>query len=298
MNLTDFQKRLLWGVVFLSIISLWIAFPIIFKALIESYKLPENFNNFGAFGDIYGSLNTLISSIALCAVAYSTWLQIRSLNDTREMNKKQLVLTKEIHDEQITESRNAIFTTKFYSLLNYKNEKLNSIVLNKKKYSSKEDDHKEKNSHKVEYQEISGIQAIEEFSREFYKIMPNYKNSYPNFNQQQLVADFYKVSRELGYETINILISYFHIYMNLCDLIKNQDMTENEKDSFKSILSNSMFQSEQVLLFWLTPMFDIFELENTEIFTQIGCVDAYIPFAKKFHKSSHFRYEEWKEVFQ
>ncbi|MGQ1349695.1 hypothetical protein ACT4VF_10670 [Acinetobacter baumannii] len=298
MNLTDFQKRLLWGVVFLSIISLWIAFPVIFKALIESYKLPEDFNSFGAFGDIYGSLNTLISSIALCAVAYSTWLQITSLNETREMNKKQLVLTKEIHDEQITESRNAIFTTKFYSLLNYKNEKLNSIVLNKKKYSSKEEGHKEEDSHIVEYQEISGIQAIEEFSREFYKIMPNYKNSYPNFNQQQLVADFYKVSRELGYETINILISYFHIYMNLCDLIKNQDMTENEKDSFKSILSNSMFQSEQVLLFWLTPMFDIFELENTEIFTQIGRVDAYIPFAKKFHKSSHFRYEEWKEVFQ
>lgn len=104
MNITDFQKKMIWGVGVLSIVCLWIAFPFIFKLLIEAYKFPKDFTDFGPFGDIYGSLNTLISSIALCAVAYSTYLQITSLNETRVTNKEQLKLAEKSHQEQLNES--------------------------------------------------------------------------------------------------------------------------------------------------------------------------------------------------
>jgi hypothetical protein len=129
MKLTNFQIKLAWIVGIGSIICLWIAFPFLFKTLLSFYSFPEKFNEFGAFGDIYGSLNTLISSIALCAVAYSTWLQVTSLKESRRANEKQLSLARDSHIEQIKESKNAIFTSKFYGLLNLKNERFHQLCI-------------------------------------------------------------------------------------------------------------------------------------------------------------------------
>ncbi|MDC4542035.1 hypothetical protein NQ781_18430, partial [Acinetobacter baumannii] len=67
----------------------------------------------GPLGDIYGSLNTLISSIALSAVAFSAYLQVTSLKETRIANKEQFVLAEKSHQEQLNESKHAVFSNTF-----------------------------------------------------------------------------------------------------------------------------------------------------------------------------------------
>lgn len=288
MNLTDFQKKLAWGVGILSIVSLWIVFPLIFKALIESYKLPEHFNDFGAFGDIYGSLNTLISSIALCAVAFSTYLQVTSLKESRELNNRQFALSKQIHDEQIFESQNAIFTNKFYSLLNFKKDKLDSISISRKITFG------ERGSQIVQE---TCVEVMDEMSSEFYSMLKNDNYLYNAFSQEELFSDFRKVAKDLKYKNIAPLISYFHIYMDLCQLIKNSNISEEEKSFYKSVLSNSMTQGEQILLFWLSPMFESIVIKDSEIFTMFGYVPAFEQYALEFHEASHFKNHDWKEFF-
>lgn len=288
MNLTDFQKKLAWGVGILSIISLWIVFPLIFKLLIDAYKLPDDFKDFGPFGDIYGSLNTLISSIALCAVAFSTYLQVTSIRETRETNIKQLNLAKEAHDEQVKESRNAIFANKFYSLLNFKESKLNRVVLSRIK---------ETDPDFPEYEEVSGLKAMEDLALEFHEIMTANKSVYVNYYSSELLEDFEKAVDRLGYNSVNLLISYFHIYIDLLNLINTSNISKNEINFYKSVLSNSMYQYEQVVFFWISPMFGALDLRDSEIFTMFGYLEEFEVFALEFHDISHFKYDEWKNVF-
>lgn len=288
MNLTDFQKKIVWGVVILSIISLWIAFPFIFKLLIEAYKFPKDFTNFGAFGDIYGSLNTLISSIALCAVAFSTYLQVTSIRETRETNTKQLKLAKEAHDEQVKESRNAIFANKFYSLLNFKENKLSTVVLTKKK---------ETDSDFQEFEEVSGLKGMEDLALEFHTIMSSNKNAYVSYYPGELLEEFNQTVERLGYNSVSLLLSYFHIYIDLLNLIGTSNISENDKNFYKSVLSNSMYQYEQVLFFWISPMFGALDLRDSEIFTMFGYTEVFEDFALQFHDISHFKHDEWKNIF-
>ncbi|MDS7934809.1 hypothetical protein RMB03_14805 [Acinetobacter sp. V91_7] len=288
MNLTDFQKKIAWGVGILSIISLWIAFPFIFKLLIEAYKFPKDFTNFGAFGDIYGSLNTLISSIALCAVAFSTWLQVTSLRETREINAKQLTLAKLAHDEQVKESRNAIFANKFYSLLNFKKDKLNSVVLDR--FITEENGI-------PEFEQVSALKVMDELAFRFHGILEKNNNEFSKLSSEELEERFDKIIADLGYDSYSLLISYFLIYIDLCNLIRNSNLEKQDQDFYKSVLSNSMFQHEQLILFWITPIFNVIELHDTEIFTMFGNVEIFKNYAIEFHKISHFRYEEWKCVF-
>ena len=120
-------KNLPWGWILLGV-TLWFLFPWIYSVLFSLIiKNPEYYGDrFGAVGDIYGSLNTLISSIALCAVAFSTWLQVTSLKETRDSNAKQLNLAKEMHDAQIKESKYSNFINIYNSLMNYKLTKYNA----------------------------------------------------------------------------------------------------------------------------------------------------------------------------
>ena len=92
-----------------------VIFPLIFSKIIGHTlgDLSLYGENLGSIGDIYGSLNTLVSSIALLAVAFTTYLQVISLKETRKANSKQLNLAKDAHDEQIKESRNAILLINF-----------------------------------------------------------------------------------------------------------------------------------------------------------------------------------------
>ncbi|KHO15228.1 hypothetical protein NT90_11410 [Acinetobacter baumannii] len=281
MNLTGLQKKLIWGVGILSIICLWIAFPLIFKTLIDAYKLPEDFKDFGPFGDIYGSLNTLISSIALCAVAYSTWLQITSLKETRESTIKQQNLTQAIHDEQIKESRNAIFTNRFYSLLSYKEEILKSLCVT---YEGK------------------AYQGREIFDLYFYYIDKLFSNEWKGriyFHKNVLLSEIYKCDKLVNDgKEFNDWYVYFLQTVNIINLIKNSNIDKGEKEFFYNILRSSMSMHEQITLFWVAPVTpQVYEfLRETSIFNLFFNKNL-IPFGKQFYDETFFNNKSWGDVF-
>ncbi|BFM83510.1 hypothetical protein JUNP543_1844 [Acinetobacter baumannii] len=306
MNLSDFQKKLIWGVGILSIVCLWIAFPFIFKLLIEAYRFPDDFTNFGPFGDIYGSLNTLISSIALCAVAYSTWLQVTSLKETRKTNIKQLKLAEDSHNEQLNESRNAIFVSQFYSLLNYKKDKLNSIELNFKtdELIAKEEEidpnaERAKPNKNIKLIKLNGLSVIQKLVEEFNDFSNYHPLELSKFSIPELLSNFYTVSEGKFDDPISPIISYLYIYKDLIELITRANISIEDKEHFKSILRNSMFQEEQILLFWVSPIFVNlrFFLKGSELFNQFGLSLGYKNYALQHHEKSHFHLKEWKDFY-
>lgn len=285
MNLTNFQKKLIWGVGGLSIICLWIAFPLIFKALIESYKFPANFNSFGPFGDIYGSLNTLISSIALCAVAYSTWLQVTSLNETRETNAKQLELAQQSHLEQVKESRNAIFANQFYSLLNFKKDKFNSLEFGRST---------------PEKHNLKALAVIQYLNQYFYTCLSSDPAFFDEYNEEQIRQDFWAVCNKVFTESISPLISYFYLYKNLLKLIQESDLHPKEQALYLDILSNSMFQEEQLFIFWISAFMPDLKksLDNSQLLNQIVYEDMFKNYGLRFHYKKTFRTKSWNEAFE
>lgn len=278
MNLTNFQKKLIWGVGVLSIICLWIAFPLIFKVLIESYKLPEDFNSLGPFGDIYGSLNTLISSIALCAVAYSAWLQVTSLKESRLVN-----------DVQIRESRNAIFANQFYSLLNYKMEKYKNL-----EFSCKDQNYSQGR------EKLNGLGAFQVLTTYFIHSLSDTPEIYLEKNIDELRDDFMNQGINFFQEPISSIISYLYTYKNLIDLIYKSDLKDNEKALYIDVLSNSMFMEEQIVLFWISPLFPDLKkfIDGSYIFNQIWYHDSFKEYALKYHKKENFRVKGWIEIFE
>ncbi|OTS02606.1 hypothetical protein CAT24_09095 [Acinetobacter pittii] len=262
----------------LSIICLWVGFPFIFKLLIEAYKLPDDFKDFGPFGDIYGSLNTLISSIALCAVAFSTWLQVTSLKETREATASQLA-----------EAKNVALSNQFYSLMTFKNEMLYQM-----KFQAKNNETQAK-EHGKWTRDVNAMEALSLIANKFKKtIHSREKYSKPAIR----LNHFENLMKNLFEEEVSQLISYFYIYGDLIRLINNADVDEKIKENLKSVLRNTMLQEEQIVLFWFASIFEELNnsLENSGLFNKFH-YGFYRDFALKFHKESHFKSDSWKKVF-
>lgn len=270
MKLTDFQTKFTWGIGILIILLVWMIFPLIFKQLISVYDLPENLKEFGAFGDIYGSLNTLISSIALCAVAFSTWLQVTSLKETREANERQLKLAQAVHDEQIKESRNAVFSNAFYSLLNYKNDVLNSLRLKQ-----------------ADGREIVGNEIFDSLNT-FFVFHEEVLNETTDLNilrtqYHQKIIDLNGGKAHLG------IYSYFQIYKNIYYLIENSQLTITEKEMYMNFFNNTVQTPEQMFLFFLCPMHP----EYLELLRDKGLFRSFRPnnlysYIDQFYDESYF----------
>lgn len=277
-------KKIPWGWILLGI-TVWFLFPWIYSVLFDLIiSNPESYGGrFGAVGDIYGSLNAFISSAALCAVAYSTWLQVTSLKETRESNEKQLDLAKTMHDEQIKESEYASFLNAFYALLNYKQEKLNSIELELRD----------------EDKTVKGVAILQKLSSAFHNdIMLHHSVIYATFSHNELYHDFYKECRKIFKGSISPIISYFYAYQDLIELIKKSNLSDENKKIYKTILSNSMYQDEQTVLFWISPIFK-FEtfLQGSELINQIGIEKNYKNYALKHYDETYFGNEVWKNFY-
>lgn len=277
MNLTDFQKKLAWGVGILSIVCLWIVFPMIFRALIEAYNFPKEFTDFGAFGDIYGSLNTLISSIALCAVAFTTYLQVTTLKESREANQTQ-----------IQESKNAIFANQFYSLLNYKLEKYKSLefTCNDSKITEKD-------------KKVDGLGTFQILTKYFWSEICDNPHIFLERNEESLRNHFMNMGIIFFKEPIMPLVSYFYIYKNLIELIKKSEISNKDKAFYISVLGNSMFLEEQTVLFWMGPIYpDIKKsLDNSYLFNQIPFEENLKNYGLKFHVKGTFAVSDWHKAF-
>ncbi|HFE9765971.1 TPA: hypothetical protein ACGA4J_002782 [Acinetobacter baumannii] len=278
MKITNFQKKLIWVVGILFILIIWIAFPFIFKLLIEAYKFPKDFTDFGPFGDIYGSLNTLISSIALCAVAYSTYLQITSLNETRVTNKEQLRLAERSHQEQLNESKHAVFSNTFNTLLNLKQDRYNGLKIRNKE---------------------NGMEYISEeifikITLRFVWLLENsfYIKECSRREVGQKFDEFLVVlgGNERGFEEIK---SYFTIYGDLLELIRRSELSDESKKFYRNIVSNSMSIHEQLALLWAAvdskACFNV--AHGSEIFNHFYD-DKMMPFLVTFFDKSCFSHED------
>lgn len=272
-------RKLPWGWILLGI-TLWFLFPwifsVFFNLIIQNPK--EYGESFGAVGDIYGSLNAFVSSIALCAVAYSTWLQVTSLKETRITNRQQLLLAEKTHREQLSESKHAIFSNTFDTLLNHKQDRYNGLKIRNK------DDNVEYHSEEI-FVEIA-LRFMWLLENEF--IPKNYRTF-------EIGSKFDEYMRVLGGKSRGFaeIRSYFTIYGDLLELIKRSELDENSKIFYRNIVSNSMSLHEQFTLLWISVNSKICSdiVNNSGIFNHFYNDDL-MPFLTKFFDKSCFSHPE------
>ena len=213
----------------------------------------------GPLGDIYGSLNTLISSIALCAVAYSTYLQI-----------KELRLSRQTYEDQLRESKYSNFTSLFYSLFNNKNLNYNNLIVKKDGVKYGADEIFLKNGREI-----------------IRLIIYEWKGEIPD--KGTVRKKYIEFNRDAFGPFLNSqLISYFSIYGDLFYLINNSDLLEKDNEFFKRLVTNSMSTYEQLCLLWAGAFNkNINEnLKNSAIF-KMGYRPEILKFMKKFYDKSY-----------
>ncbi|MFY0112120.1 hypothetical protein ABTU74_19990 [Acinetobacter baumannii] len=281
--------KLGWFILIGVLILIWIFFPNLFYWwALNIWHIPahqlDTISELGPLGDIYGSLNTLISSLALCAVAYSAYLQVTSLNESRKSTEKQLLLAENNHLEQLKESKNAIFTNQFYSLLNYKKVKFDSLEFNRKIPLNIK---------------VKGLEALQILTQQFRSYLRNNPLYFENYTERDMQDEFLGICEGFFSGTISPLLSYFYLYKNLLELIHNSELTAKDQAFYLDILSNSMFQEEQLFIFWIS----VFNQDLKHIFyssrllNQIAYEEFYKNYGLKFHEKMTFRTRPWREVF-
>jgi len=312
MNLTNFQKKLIWGVGIVLIIFFWIAFPLIFKywvfkVLIKPPFTTEAFTSLGPIGDIFGGLTAFFTSLTLIIVMYSAYLQRKAnidaresmaeqlnqakkateqqlkqareaneeqLNQARESTNQQLELAQSTHDAQLKETVYSNFINTYNSLINYKLAKYNTIQVF-----------------------IGGrVWHSEEIFKEIAFYFLGQKPIFElKLTRQEIGELYYKTlsqiaGKDKGLSEIN---SYFLLYESIYELIKNSDISEEEKTFFRKTTSNTMSAHEQLTLLWAsTYIVDCHELvKNTGIFTQFY-INDHMPFFVTFFEKSCFSHPD------
>ncbi|MFW2151878.1 hypothetical protein [Acinetobacter gyllenbergii] len=275
----------LWtaGILFV-LIPVWVFFPVIFNA-VTNFVLgdaqQEMGTKLGAVGDIYGGLNTFVSSIAFLAVALTTWLQVTALKENREANEKQFELAEKNHKEQIKETRYSIFSNMFYSLLNQKIERSKQIYFNNSKGK------------------IDLFEAFNMINKRFYLLLEAEWQVLDNITNEEIKKEFDKLMLEHNSNgQLANFYTYYLIYCDLLNLIHNSEIDEKDKIFFKKVLTNSMSIGEQISLLWISAFTsEIFiSLNNSNLFDYFYHENLK-NFVFKFHRKSHFRHsrfvQEW-----
>ncbi|MFN3289078.1 MAG: hypothetical protein ACK410_01300 [Acinetobacter sp.] len=252
---------------------------------VNFWNVPESelsdFTKLGPLGDIYGSLNTLISSIALCAVAFSTLFQITSLNETRFSNEKQMNIAQKSHDEQLKESQHAIFSNAFYALLNVKENKFNSLEVI------------------ADGEILKGNDIFRKVASDFSKLSKNQWKGENIPSKKEIEFEFKIILDSEDDESVDIICSYFLIYGSMYNLIKNAKfLSPSENFYYKQLISNTMRIQEQITLCYISCFIERYQpfLKNSNIFGQFYDYDM-SNLVKKYHNYSHFYGDSWKKVF-
>lgn len=258
------RSNLKYILLILFIFLIWVYFPLIFMNLMTWMGWLgtdlKGYGEFGAIGDIYGSLNTFISSIALCAVAYSTYLQI-----------KELRLTRQTYEDQLKESQYSNFSNLFYSLFNNKQVTYNNLT-----YKNNE-------------VEFSAHEIFSKIGNEIVRL------NYENWNEQLPEIDVVKktfydfTSSEIGPALIPQLTTYFSIYMDLLYLIEKSNLNDDDRNFFKRLISNSMTAYEQLSFLWIASFDRTFieDMHDSQLI-RLGYSNTLFPFMKKFFDVSCF----------
>ncbi|WP_151779795.1 hypothetical protein [Acinetobacter bereziniae] len=302
MGLNSIQKISLGIVLFIILLIGWGVFPLFFKWIMISVSSKEtDLKDYGALGDIYGSLNTLFTSATLAFVIYSTILQRQANQDSRNAmanqlrqarnatrkqlrqaqiaTRRQLALAQATHDTQMKELKYANFTNVFYTLLNQKHTRYAQLQTNKNdtKYSSEQifthlsiglKEHLNK-----KWVDISKV-TKDEISNDFFQYMQNICN----------VANHSEI------------IIYFNVIIELLNFINKSDLDGEEKKYFKEIVRNSIMAGENAALLWVGSFRESLHkvIVNEKIFS-VGYHKEMMPFVVKFYNKSCFSNSEVNE---
>ncbi|MDV7447562.1 hypothetical protein R4514_12500 [Acinetobacter baumannii] len=255
----------------LSIFFIWIYFPLIFSFLMNWMGWIgtdlKGFSEFGAIGDIYGSLNTLISSLALCAVAYSTILQVNELK-----------LARQTYVDQLNEAKYSNFTALFYSLIQHKQQIFNNIKVKKKTNG-----------------EIAlANQLFAELSSEFIRycsVLDGNSNGEMNdLDIKDIRTYFYKLlQRDYFGSFYSDLLTYFNSYTNILNLIAKADLKQEDREFFISMIRDGITINEQTVLIWVSSFEENIKepLKNSRIIKSNFQRPIY-QYIKKFHEPNLF----------
>lgn len=262
--LTTGKVSYVWLVVITLGLFVMLTYPYFFNWwAINFWGVSEGeLSDLGPLGDIYGSLNSFISSIALCAVAYSTILQI-----------KELRLSRMAYKEQLSETKYANFSNLFYSLLNHKQTKYNNFRI------SNPDDN------------FDSIRIFNAISKRLLTLVKNEWNNAEKLKSDTVKKEFHIFLLNLTKKnaTSQELNSYFLIYGDLLNLVNRSGLTLEDEKFFKEIIRNSMTMSEQATLFWMASYIGRYKifLKDSGVFNQFFHKDL-MSFAKKFYDESYF----------
>lgn len=104
--------KILWVVLAGLLVLIWLFFPAIFNWwALNIWHVPNDelgkIGDLGPLGDIYGSLNTLFTSVTLVIVLYSVFLQRQANQDAREAMAKQLSQARDATAKQLLQASQA-----------------------------------------------------------------------------------------------------------------------------------------------------------------------------------------------
>ncbi|MEI1716842.1 putative phage abortive infection protein [Acinetobacter baumannii] len=297
MNLTDFQKKIAWGLGILFILILWITFPLIFKEwiftlLVKPPFTPEAYASLGPIGDIFGGLTAFFTSATLIIVMYSAYLQKKAnidaradmqvqldqatsaseaqLKQAKNSSKNQLRMARLTHEAQIKEIKKTNIDTRFYNLLNYKKDLLNAIRFT--------------NSSNIQ---SSGCEVFDSLCTFFIRETKDISGKVDLENLKNLF-NLEILNLNNGKGTLSIY-SYFKIYESIFLLLDKEDLKEEERSFYYHVLRCTMQTSEQMLLFYMAPLFP----EYMKLFKNKRLIDSFRldkckKYVDQFYDDSYF----------
>lgn len=290
MGLTKAQKIVFIMIMLLLLLFIWALFPLFFKwVMIGIGSDKTNLSDFGTFGDIYGSLNTLFTSATLIIVMYSAYLQRQANNDAAEAAITQLEQTKRISNLEIMKANDALllqekstkdtnFANNFFNLLNYKEQRYNSLkaIMDGKNVDAD-----------LIFFKIG--RNFEETLHENIRLMDE-----PNFNLNQIISPVESYVDTFSIDCLDKVKAYLSLYIGIIELIKNSHLTFKEKEPYFLLLSDSMRFHEQITLFGFgvaNTRLNI-ALQNSHIFGNFYNKNT-LKYAQKYYNKSCF----WSEDF-
>lgn len=299
----------------------WLFFPNLFQWwAIHVWSIPvdqlDEMGKLGPLGDIYGSLNTLFTSVTLIIVVYSAYLQRQAnkdakeavaeqlkqareataeqlrqakeataeqLKQARESTIQQLDLAQSTHEAQIQETKNSFFTSQFYALLNYKNERIKTLTLR---------NDLDKTIVGYEIFTILRSELIQNIAIKFQEKMDD-------LNEDVIREEYENIINRLnnGHRFYEIF-TYFEIYSSLFKLVDNADIDEDQKEFFSNLIRQSATPSEQITLFYIAPLWERLykSLDGKQIFISFTPRNVE-KFALKFYNKQYFCTSEWYVFF-
>lgn len=314
MGFTKAQKVVFVLVMLFLLLFIWGLFPLVFKWIMNGIGSSKtDLSDFGPLGDIYGSLNTLFTSATLIIVMYSAYLQRqanidvrlsmevqlkqakddskaqldhakealeRQLKQQEISNKNQLQIAEQSRLTQVQESKDSIFSSNFFNLLNYKEVRFNNLTI------------------EADEKIFTATQIFFIFQDKFFDFLKN-NPDLSIYDEDDIRKNIEKLFNELHPRLAGIIYDYWGVYWSLIELVKKSHHDWESKLYYIRTISESMRITEQVAFFAMSPFIYRYRdcLENSGFFGAFFN-EHFVAFALRFHNTTHFWTDTWEKVFE